>query len=159
MRLSIEAVSEIAQKIERNAAIYYEKAAGLFPAFEAELVSLKKMEEVHEEIFLKMQDQLEEEQLSKLAPDPFGELDSYLQVFADTSGGEGRPAEFNRLTGSESFQEVLKRSIELENESIKFYKMLEKAVPENSRHFIETIVVEEQKHIASLKLILVKNAG
>jgi len=151
MKLSVEAVLEIAQKIERNAVTYYDKAAEYFPAYKQELLSLKMMEENHVKLFLAMQDALEQDQRSSLAPDPFGELDAYLQAFADTSGGEGRLMEIRYFTGKESLDEVLATSIKLERESILFYRKIEPILLKNGKTHIDAIVEEENRHIKILE--------
>lgn len=157
MTLSVESVLEIAQKMERNAANFYRKAASLFSPYAEELLEIMRAEEAHGEIFLKMQNSLDDSLLSQLSPDPFHELDSYLEAFADTSGGEGRPGEIDRLTGSEGINEILRRAVELEKESIAFYRHIEKLVPREGRFFIDTIVREEEKHIAAFEQMMGKN--
>ena len=154
MKLSIEAVLEIAQKIERNAARYYEQAAKLFPDFAEDLLKIKKMEEVHETTFIRMQNQLDENQRSQFLSDPFGEMDTYLQAFADTSGGEGRPAEIKSLMGSETFGAVIERAIELEKETIEFYQGLDKLISDENKGYLEIMVDEESNHIKILNKIL-----
>jgi len=151
MKLSAEAVLEIAQKIERNAVAYYEGVAEYFPAYRKDILSLKMMEENHVKLFLAMQDALEGDQRSKLAPDPFGELDTYLQAFADTSGGEGRLLEIRSFTGKESFDEVIATSIKLERESILFYRKIEPLLVKDGMAHIDAIVEEENKHIKILE--------
>ena len=151
MKLSVEAVLEIAQKIERNAVSYYDKAAEYFPVYRKDLLSLKMMEENHVKLFLAMQDALDDDQRSKLSPDPFGELDTYLQVFADTSGGEGRLLEIRSFTGKESLDEVLATSIKLERESILFYRKIESLLLKDGKMHIDAIVEEENRHIKILE--------
>jgi len=151
MKLSVEAVLEIAQKIERNAVMYYDRAAECFPAYKKELLSLKLMEENHVKLFLAMQDGLEQDQRSRLSPDPFGELDTYLQAFADTSGGEGRLLEIRSFTGEESLDEVLATSIKLEKESILFYRKIESILLKDGKKHMDAIVEEEERHIKILE--------
>ena len=154
MKLSIEAVLEIAQKIERNAAGYYEQAAKLFPDFAEDLLKIKVMEEVHETTFLRMQNQLDENQRSQFLSDPFGEMDTYLQAFADTSGGEGRPAEIKLLAGNETFSAVIERAIELEKETIEFYQGLDKLIGDEDKGYLKIMVDEESNHIMTLNKLL-----
>ncbi|MBT3274645.1 MAG: hypothetical protein HN368_15920 [Spirochaetales bacterium] len=160
MKLSVEAILDVAQRIEQNAAVYYGKAAERFPEFADVMGQLQVMEVQHEQKFMKMQNNLEEEFRSKMPADPFGELESYIQAFADTSGGEGRPAEPAKWDGSESVQDMLARSVELETESVKFYESIGKALvgASGAEHLAE-IIKEELDHVEILKRLLATHAG
>ena len=55
MKLSVEAILDVAQRIEQNAAVYYGKAAERFPEFADVMGQLQVMEVQHEQKFMKMQ--------------------------------------------------------------------------------------------------------
>lgn len=152
MKLSVEAILDVAQRIERNAAGYYGAAADRFPDFADQMRILQKMEQQHEQTFVTMQNDLDDRFRSSLPADPFGELESYLQAFADTSGGEGRPAEHAGWTGDETLDRVLARSVELELETVKFYESIGKAlVGSAGAGQLDAIIEEEQKHVRILR--------
>jgi len=154
LHLSADEILEIAQRIEQNGARFYRRAAELQKDENKSklLLQLARMEDEHERIFLKIQDDLTEEERSQKAADPFGEMKMYLSAMADTSGGEGSPAAVEALTGQEPIGEILKKAIELEKESILYYIGLKDVVPgQLSKKNIEKIIEEEKSHIILLK--------
>jgi rubrerythrin len=154
LRLSSDEALEIAQRMEQNGARFYRRAAEL-KALEKEkevLLKLAEMEDCHEKYFRMMQDELPEEERSKKALDPFGEMLTYLEAMADMSGGEGSLKAFESLTGDESLPTVLTTAIGLEKESILYYIGLKDMVPsESAKRKIDEIIREEGGHIVTLK--------
>ena len=152
--LSSDEALEIAQRMEQNGARFYRRAAEL-KALDKEkeiLLELAEMEDGHEKLFRMMQDELADEERSKKALDPFGEMQMYLEAMADMSGGEGSLKAVESLTGKESIQEVLSTAIELEKESILYYIGLKDMVPSaNVKMKIDEIIREERSHIVTLK--------
>jgi rubrerythrin len=151
MKLSAEEVLTIAVRAEENAARMYEKMAEKYGAEREVFTSLAEMEKRHKHTFRKMQDALEEKDRSKKSPDPFSELQGYLEALADAHGGEGRPAEIDRITGKEKLSDIIDRAVELEKNSILYYQELAAVVPEDSgRNKLDTIIIEEKKHVVAL---------
>ena len=152
--LSSDEALEIAQRMEQNGARFYRTAAEL-KALDNEkeiLLELAEMEDGHEKLFRMMQDELPDEERSKKALDPFGEMQMYLEAMADMSGGEGSLKAIESLTGKESIQAILSTAIELEKESILYYIGLKDMVPSaNVKRKIDEIIREEQSHIVTLK--------
>jgi len=152
--LSSDEALEIAQRMENNGARFYRKAAEL-KVLEKEkdvLLKLAAMEDDHEKLFREMQDELPDEERSKKALDPFGEMQMYLQAMADMSGGEGSLKAIESLTGDESLSAILSKAIELEKESILYYLGLKDMVPsESAKTSIDEVIREERSHIVTLK--------
>jgi rubrerythrin len=152
--LSSDEALEIAQRMEQNGALFYRKAAEL-KALEKEkeiLLKLAAMEDDHEKLFRVMQDELSDEERSKKALDPFGEMQMYLQAMADTSGGEGSLKAIELLTEEESLSSILLKAIELEKESVLYYLGLKDMVhSEKAKMKIDEIIREERSHIVTLK--------
>lgn len=151
MKLSAEEVLTIAQRAEENAARMYKKMAEKYESEREVFMKLAEMENSHKNTFRKMQDDLEEEDRSKKSPDPFSELQGYLEALADTHGGEGRPAEMDRITGKEKLSDIIDRAVELEKNSILYYEELKAVVPEVSgKDKLDSIIIEEKKHVVTL---------
>jgi rubrerythrin len=154
LRLNADEALDIAQKIEQNGANFYKRAAGMRKE-EGErnfFLRLADMEYEHERIFRAMQDELSDEDRSRKALDPFGEMLMYLEALADTSGGEGSPLATDALTGDETLEQIIQTALELEKESILFYVGLKDIVPDNrTRQKIDEIIGEEKSHLVTLK--------
>ncbi len=154
LRLSSDEALEIAQRMEQNGSRFYRRAAE-FKELEKEkevLLKLAKMEDDHEKYFRTMQDGLPDEERSKKALDPFGEMLTYLEAMADMSGGEGSLQAIESLSGNESLPQILNIAITLEKESILYYIGLKDIVPsESAKRKIDEIISEEKNHIVTLK--------
>jgi len=145
-------VFEIAEKIERNGARFYRRAAELFDADTAKMfLELANWETKHIEVFANMRKQLFEQsrELRTFKPDdrmlPDAQAMAGLAVFGI------RPDPSDELTGKESKVDVLKKAIEKEKDSIVYYTGLKDFVPARAgKDKIDDIIKEEMHHISIL---------
>jgi len=144
---------EIAEKIERHGAKYYRKAAELFdaPHIRNMFLKLANWETKHEEVFMNMRRQLQEQnpELRMFRPEdrmlPEAQAMAGLAVF----GIESDPS--IELTGEESVEDILKKAIKKEKDSIVFYNGLKGFVPAIAgKEKIDDIIREEMRHIRIL---------
>jgi len=146
-------IYEMAEQIERNGAAFYRKAAeGVSEEGAADLLlDLAAMEDDHEKTFAEMKAQLSERDRGDAPFDPDNEGVLYLRSMVEGKvfDPESKPAE--KLTGSESLQEILHTAIGLEKDSIVFYIGMKKVVPDNrGRQRIDDIIAQEMGHITTL---------
>lgn len=146
-------VFEIAQKIERNGARFYRKAAGLFKDQQLKNMfsELANWETKHIEVFANMKKQLFEQsrELRSFKPDKNMLIDA--QAMAGLAVFGIRPEPSDELTGKETLKNVLKRAIEKEKDSIVYYTGLKNFVPGRAgKHKIDDIIEEEMRHIRIL---------
>ncbi len=144
---------EIAEKIERNGARFYRRAAELFDDSQLRtlFLELAGWEKKHEGVFAAMREQLFQQsgELRTFRPDerllPEAQAMAGLAVF----GIKPDPAE--ELSGNESRAEVLNRAIEKEKDSIVYYTGLKDFVPTKAgKHKLDEIIAEEMRHIRIL---------
>lgn len=151
MHFSADEIFEMAEKIEKNGAAFYKKAAGIFKDKQANKLfhDLASMEEEHRIIYATMRGELKSSELESTVFDPDDEVKLYLHAIADKNVFDKNPA--NILTGKESLFEVLTMSIGFEKDSIIFYLGLKDIMPERlGRAKINDIINEEKKHIVLL---------
>lgn len=148
---NVREVLEMAMQIERNGAAFYRKAAGMFEEENAKntLLDLAAMEDMHEKTFMEMQDSL-----SSATPetfDPEGEAASYLKALAAGHVFDVKTNPADKLTGSESWRDIIKKAIGLEKDSIVFYTGMKAFVPEGAgKQKMDEIIDEEVSHITLL---------
>jgi rubrerythrin len=143
---------QIAERIERNGAGFYRRAAELFddPDISKMLLQLADWESGHEGIFSNMRKQLSEEapgqRIFKPEDVPFDpKAMAGLAVF----GMRKEPS--IELNGRESIIDILKMAIEKEKDSIVYYTGLKGFVPAQAgRDKIDDIIREEYRHIGIL---------
>ncbi len=144
---------EIAERIERNGARFYRRAAQLFddPGLGKLFLELAGWEKGHEQLFADMKKQLFEQssQLRTFRPDdrllPEAQAMAGLAVFGI------RPDPAEDLTGKESKAEVIAKAIEKEKDSIVYYTGLKDFVPTRAgKDKIDDIIAEEIRHIRIL---------
>lgn len=146
-------ILEMAQQIERNGARFYRLAAkGADKPDERELfLELATMEEEHEGVFAAMTRELSGTEWESTTFDPHGEGAAYLKAMADGHVFDLQvdPTDiFNRL---KSIEDILRKAIELEKDSIVFYVGIMDMVPENlGRDRMKHIIREEMDHIVTL---------
>jgi len=147
-------VLQMAERIERNGARFYRRAAEACGADERtrnKLLELAEMEDYHEQTFAKMREALRVEESQPVAFDPQGEAARYLAAMADANvfGPEADPVD---LICDKSIEELLKIAIGLEKESIVFYLGLRDLVPAKlGMDKVERILREEMSHVALLR--------
>ena len=146
-------VFEIAQKIERNGARFYRKAAGLFkePHLGNMFIELANWETKHIEVFANMKKQLAQQsrELRCFKPDKNMLIDAQAMAGLAVFGIKPEPSD--ELTGKENLKDVLKRAIQKEKDSIVYYTGLKDFVPARAGgHKIADIIEEEMRHIRIL---------
>jgi rubrerythrin len=159
-------VFEIAEQIERNGARFYRRAAELSNKAEDRelLLSLAAMEDSHIRIFAAMREDLRGAEASLKEFDPHGEAAAYLHSMADGKVFDLRADPVEYLSLDRSIEDVLKRALDLEKDSVVYYVGIREAVPEElGRKKVDHIIREEMKHIVSIKVELEmrqnKNSG
>jgi rubrerythrin len=142
-------IFEIAIEIERRGRAFYLSASEAFddPGIRSLLKGLAEMEKEHEEVFVSLKEHCIPDEGYASGYDPDKVAASYLRAM--TSGEV-----FNRglaFAGTESLEDVLKKGIEAEKDSIIFYTGLKGIVPEElGRENVDRIIREEMKHIILL---------
>jgi rubrerythrin len=148
-----EEVFEMAVDIERQAAVFYRKAAeNSHDAKAIEMfLRLSEMEKGHEQIFTDLKKNLTAEDREPAAFDPEGEAAYYLQALATAHGWEGKVSQAVEFTGYERPEMVYKTAIEAERQSISFYVGIKEFVPSPSaKDRVQNIIREEMAHLVSL---------
>ena len=144
----------IAEKVERNGAVFYHKAAELFD--DAELrklfVRLADWELKHEEVFAKMKVELGQEAYES----EVFELDNYMsanpQVMAGLAVFAVKPDPAEELTGQENKEEILKNALQKEKDTIVFYRGLKSFCRDKAaKKKVGGIIEQEERHIGILK--------
>jgi len=138
----------MAQEIERTGAHFYRAAAETVAlvGLRELLLSLAAMEDEHEKTFAAMQQGLSEKQ-GREAPHN-EEAALYLRAWAD---GHVFAQKAIPLTGKETREEILKKAIGLEKDSIVFYVGIKEAIPPDwGKAKIDAIIREEMGHISLL---------
>lgn len=145
-------IFEMAIRAERNATKMYGDLAEKHkdPAIVDELKKLSAMEAEHERIFMKLREELPEHMRTAML-DPDDTATMYLDAVADASVAEGSPKTAEKMTGEESFAEILRMAVDAEKQAVLFYLGIRDMVPERlGRDKIEAIIKEEQMHAAVL---------
>ncbi|MBN1808066.1 MAG: ferritin family protein [Planctomycetes bacterium] len=143
----------IAEQIERNGVMFYNKAAGRFDSADTKrkFHDLAAMEAAHEKTFADMRRSLAEKGTAAAAFDPNGEAEMYLAQFADGRVFDLKADPAALLAAASSAQEVLRAAINLEKDSVVFYVGIKALVPESlGKHAVQRIIDEEMTHIALL---------
>ena len=146
-------IFEMAEQIERNGVKFYNKAAGNVSDGEvrAMLLALAEMEVDHEKTFSAMRAELSDPEKQSDIFDPDNEAGLYLQAMADGHVFDVKDDPSEKLTGSESIEDIIRMALQAEKDSIAFYLGLEKLVPSSAgQGKVEHIIAEEMAHIATL---------
>lgn len=152
VKYSAREAFEMAGQIERNGAEFYRLAAASEqdPSRRRILDSLRAMELDHEKVFASMAAE------SAAGPgddwfDPDGQAALYMRALAGGAvfGPGGDAAAI--VAGAKSAEDVLRRAIVLEKDSIMFYLGIRKATPADlGRDRVDAIIDEEMKHVVTL---------
>ena len=146
-------ILEMAQQIERNGARFYRLAAqGTDEPDERELfLDLATMEDEHEGIFATMKRELSATEWESTTFDPHGEGASYLKAMADGHVFDPQMDPSDLFNELQSTEDILRKAIELEKDSIIFYVGMMDMVPEKlGRDKVKHIIREEMEHIVTL---------
>jgi len=146
-------VFEIAEKIERNGAKFYLKAAELFDDFNicSLFQELAGWELRHEQVFAKMRKQLSELSRELRTFKPEDKLLPDVQAMASLAvfGIKLDPSE--EFSGKQSKSDIIKIAIEKEKDSIVYYTGLKDFVPDRAgKDKIDDIIKEEMHHVRIL---------
>ena len=142
-------IFEMALDIERQGIRFYSKASDLFsdPRIKNMLLGLARMEEEHEHVFSSLRDSLLSEESYSDAYDPDGVAATHLRAMTNGAVFDAAIA----LTGTEAIEDILKKGIDAEKNSIVFYTGIKRIVPENlGREKVDKIIEEEMKHVVIL---------
>ena len=148
---SIDEILEIAERIERNGARFYRRAAEMESDADRcqVLLDLAEMEDEHEETFVRMRRELAASDAGGFDLDD--QAGAYLRSFADGHVFDFTTDPAAWLTGRESLTQILDKAIGLEKDSVVFYLVLKDAAPEAwGKGDVDRIVAEEMDHIRVL---------
>jgi len=146
-------VFEVAQQIERNGARFYRRAAESIDQAETAdlLLRLADMERAHERIFAAMSGELEPQEREQPLYDPHGESTEYLHALAGGYVFDFRADPGDWLGQGRTAADVLRKSIDLEKDSILFYLGMKDSVPEKlGKERIDGIIKQEMNHVSLL---------
>ncbi len=153
MKFNADDIFEMAEEIEREGAKFYRKAAenACCDTAKEMLAELASMEDDHLTTFSQMRSQLSGAEIKATVFDPQGEAAMYLQAFADGKVFDRSVAPSEKLTGSESVDEILHIAIGLEKDSIAFYLGIKQMVPvDMGKERLDAIISEEMGHVRIL---------
>jgi rubrerythrin len=146
-------ILEMAQQIERNGARFYRLAAqGTDEPDKRELfLDLATMEDEHEGIFATMKRELSATEWESTTFDPHGEGAAYLKAMADGHVFDPQMDPSDLFNELQSTEDILRKAIDLEKDSIIFYVGMIDMVPEKlGRDKVKHIIREEMEHIVTL---------
>lgn len=159
IKFNADEIFKIAEKIERNGAAFYKKAADRAKDNDAAkiLKDLAQQEEAHEKIFSLIHSELPPSASKPVSFDPNNEVEEYLGTVADGYVFDLNKNPIDLISGSESPSDVLKVAIGLEKDSVVFYAGIRDLVLKNAgAEKIDAIIREELKHITILSRELKK---
>lgn len=162
IKFSADEILSVAEKIERNGARFYQRAAELQddPKKAQLLTDLAKMEEEHERTFSAMRAALTEQERAETVYDPEDEIGLYLQAMANGHIFDPESDPAATLKQNDSLESVLRTAIGLEKESVVFYQGVKSIVPERlGQGRVEAIIKEEVGHIGVLSARLAEVKG
>jgi len=150
-------VFEIAEKIERNGARFYRKAAELFdePRIRNTFLELADWERTHEEVFADMRKQLSEQSRELRTFEPEDDMVISAQAMAGLAVFGINPDPSDELTGKEGKKEIFKKALRKEEDSIVYFVGLKDFVSDRAgKDKIDDIIKEELRHIGILNQAL-----
>lgn len=153
VQFNADEIFEMAEQIERNGAKFYRRAAeGTMggPTHEL-LLQLAAMEEDHEKTFAAMRKDLTPQERKPITFDPDDQGGLYLRAMADGYIFDVQTDPAEQLTGQEPPEEIFRRAIQAEKDSIVFYLGMKDCVPpRRGSERLDGIIQEEMGHIALL---------
>lgn len=158
--LTVSEVLEIAEKMERDAARFYRRAAGMYHDAKISklFADLAQWEKRHIQVFEEMKDHFSERTWEggrfDLDRVDAARLEVPPAVFGDTSD----PAK--ELTGRETRTDVLKLAIQKERQTIGYYTALtEFTLGQDNIEAVRAVIEEEKRHVRILVQSLRQAAG
>lgn len=153
-------VFQMAEQIERNGAIFYERAAGMVSDPDAKklLSDFAKWELQHEKTFAALREQFKTYQDVTVELDDMDDVvGAYLRSIADGYVFDVREIPEDVLAGDETLEEILVLAIDAEKNSIVFYVGIQQDTPAGQgRDKIDRIIREEMSHVSALSKALAK---
>ena len=147
-------IFEMAEQIERNGVIFYQKAAENATELQAKefFLFMSEIEAEHEKIFAAMRAELTARETKPTVFDPDDESVLYLRALADTRV-------FSKdQTLPRSMKDILHKAIDAEKNSIVFYVGMRDLVPDKrGKERLDNIIKEEKSHIILLTKKLNEN--
>ncbi|OHB56016.1 MAG: hypothetical protein A2173_07635 [Planctomycetes bacterium RBG_13_44_8b] len=146
-------VFKIAEKIERNGATFYRKAAELFDDFNIRSLfqELAGWELRHEQIFAAMRKRHSESDYESKTPKSKDDLLLDAQAMAGLAVFGIKPDPAGVFSGKMNKRDIVKIAIEKEKDSIVYYTGLTDFVPDQvGKDKIDNIIKEEMHHIRIL---------
>ena len=153
-------VLQVAAEMERNAARFYRRAAGMYhdPRLSKLFSELAQWEKRHVQVFVDMKDRFSEQTWEGRRFDLERREGSRLEVPPAVFHERSEPAK--ELTGSETRADVIKLAIQKERHSIGYYLALtEFALGRDNIQAIKAILEEERRHLRILKQSLQQASG
>ncbi len=143
-------VLEIAEKMERNAAGFYRRAAGMYsdPKISKLFSELAQWEKRHIEAFAEMKARLSEQSWGLGQYGCNRAVPPRPQTSAAVFGDRTDPSK--ELTGRETKADVLRMAIQKEKDSIAYYTSLREFVSGDDMEAIQDIIGEEDRHVRIL---------
>lgn len=153
-KFNADEVFQMAERIEKNGAKFYRKAAGFAEGDVSKtLLDLAIMEDSHIAVFAKMREELSDGDVGITTFDPDGLAQSYIEAMTDGVIFDTTIDPSEKITGSESTEMVFNIAIGLEKDSIVFYQIMKRVVPEKlGKDKLDEIIAEEVRHIALLRM-------
>ena len=124
-------IFEVAEKIERNGAKFYRKAAKSIknPDTRCRLLELAEWEAQHEASFADIKNGLSERERQHTVWDPENKDALYLQAMADGHVFDLKTDPCEKLSDKENPEDILKVAIALEKEAMVYFLGLKALVP------------------------------
>lgn len=147
-------VLTMAVEIERNGQEFYSEASEAVDDHQVStlLADLAKWEHGHEALFESMKSDLDPEEESPTAIDPYGESGMYLKVMADDHVFRQKGMKAAEMVSGRSTQEIIDMAIRFEKDSLLFFLGLERLVtPRLGRDKVFKVIDEEIGHISYLE--------
>jgi len=152
-KFNADKVFEMGMQIERNGREFYRRAAAgaQDAAVRRMLSSLAEMEDDHEGLFGRLKAALPKEAAPELLFDPDGTAARYLRAAADTHVFNAESARPDDLSDCPTAEDVLRKAMEFEKDSVVFFLALKEVVPEDlGKAEVDGLIREELDHIALL---------
>jgi rubrerythrin len=146
-------IFEIAEQIERNGSLFYQKAARYTQDNQAKKIfnELAAMEDKHVQQFQTIREHLKTQPAENKYYDPFNESVLYLRAFAEGKIFSLKTNIELEIQEKKSLQAIIKYAIEREKDSIVFYLGMMEIIPAHfGKDKVENIIKEEMKHIRML---------
>jgi rubrerythrin len=150
---SADEVFAMAEKIEKNGADFYRKAAQKSNDRQTKELfeGLAKWELSHREIFATMRSECAADTDAPLVFDPESETGMYLKAMADGHVFDTGVDVSKFFTGKETMNDVFKTAMKMERDSILFYLGLKDFVASTTgKNKVSDIIKEEMRHLAFL---------